>query len=269
MNTINLEEKRMQFDAEKEIATLLLKSNKKLRRKLYSIEYDRFFKMFPNHSSVNSKDKENAINQEILIVKKIMTDNNNLLEIGAGDSLFARKACQLFKNVIAIDVSSENNNLDFPINYKQIICNGIELPVEYKSIDFIFSNQVAEHLHPEDLEDQTKMIYKCLKYGGIYEIVTPHRYRGPHDVSKYFSSRAEGLHLKEYTIYEIYKILKKIGFKKINLIFKIRGLIILVPVALAFIIENIFRLFPDKIRKKILNKILFKQFFFIRLVGIK
>lgn len=266
----DLNERKKQFEAEKKISTLLMESPKPLRRKLYSIEYDKFFKNFPNHSSVSLVDKKNNVNQELMIVKKIMKEDSTIMEIGAGDSLFARKVCEHFKNVIAIDVSGENNKAEFPKNYKQIICDGIELPVETRSVDFIFSNQVAEHLHPEDLVDQTRSIYNCLKPGGIYEVVTPHRFIGPHDVSRYFSNKAEGLHLKEYTIYEIYEILKNTGFKKIALILKIRDIVVLIPIQIALLGEMLLQFVsPLKIGRKLLNKMPFRQFLFMRLVGYK
>lgn len=263
--------KEKQYNREKEIAKLLLNSPKEKRRRLYSQEYDKFFKDFPNHSSNNLDGKINNTNQEILILHKLIKDRQHetFLEIGAGDSLFARKACDLFDKVIAIDVSGENNKIEFPKNYKQIICDGFDLPIEHDSVDFAFSNQVAEHLHPEDLKDQLISVIDKMKKGAIFELITPHKYKGPHDVSKYFSNIAEGLHLKEYKVSELKKVLKDVGFVQLKIVFKIRSLVLLLPIDFVIVIETILTLLPFRLRRFVMNKFGLKQLFFIRTLSTK
>lgn len=50
-------------------------------------------------------------------------------------------------------------------------------------------------------------------------IITPHRFAGPHDVSRYFlplGSEAQGLHLHEYTLAELKSLLAKHNFKNLS-----------------------------------------------------
>ena len=80
--------------------------------------------------------------------------------------------------------------------------DGFDLGVDAGSIDVIYSNDVVEHLHEEDMLEQTSSIRRALTSGGVYVCVTPNRLSGPHDVSKHFSDKAEGFHLREYTVTE-------------------------------------------------------------------
>lgn len=89
---------------------------------------------------------------------------------------------------------------------------------EKNSYDIVLSNQVIEHLHPDDKIAHFKGVHAILKQGGHYIFSTPHVLTGPHDVSRVFEKRvAEGMHLKEYSFSELAAIAKEAGFKKISL----------------------------------------------------
>jgi SAM-dependent methyltransferase len=82
------------------------------------------------------------------------------------------------------------------------------------SYDIAISNQVIEHMHPDDLLDHFRGVHAILRPKGTYLLATPHRYMGPCDVSCVFgSSKCEGQHLKEYTYKEISQVAKAAGFR--------------------------------------------------------
>ena len=84
------------------------------------------------------------------------------------------------------------------------------------SYDVVISNQVIEHMHPDDLQTHFQSVYAILRPGGFYILATPHCYTGPCDVSSVFgSSTCEGQHLKEYTYRELSEIAKSAGFGKV------------------------------------------------------
>ena len=99
-----------------------------------------------------------------------------------------------------------------------------------ETYDIVLSNQVLEHLHPEDLEAHLAGVYFLLKGGGRYVFCTPHRYSGPHDISKIFKlHEPKGMHLREYTYLELVKALNRIGFSRVYYAFiprKIRMLLV-------------------------------------------
>jgi cyclopropane fatty-acyl-phospholipid synthase-like methyltransferase len=80
--------------------------------------------------------------------------------------------------------------------------------------DFVVSNQVIEHFHPDDLDTHFQSVYKILNQQGSYILTTPHCHTGPHDLSRVFGyDNPQGMHLKEYTYHELYDSLKTAGFK--------------------------------------------------------
>ncbi len=53
---------------------------------------------------------------------------------------------------------------------------------ELEYYDYIISNQVIEHLHPEDLFDHFVSVLAILKTVGRYIFNIQHRFTGPHDI---------------------------------------------------------------------------------------
>jgi SAM-dependent methyltransferase len=85
----------------------------------------------------------------------------------------------------------------------------IHLPLDDDSVDIVLSNELVEHLHPNDAADQIAEVYRILKPNGVYLCGTPNRISGPYDCSNIAPELpcavvgnmyvANGLHLKEYT----------------------------------------------------------------------
>ena len=84
------------------------------------------------------------------------------------------------------------------------------------SYDIVISNQVVEHLHPDDLLTHFKAVLSILVVGGRYIFTTPHKYIGPSDISRVFKYDIPcGMHLKEYTYRELKEFLVKAGYQYI------------------------------------------------------
>ena len=104
------------------------------------------------------------------------------------------------RQVYALDVSAEiTSRVSLPSNFKLILSDGTSVPLPPESVDVAYSNQLMEHLHPDDALEQLQGIWRALRPGGVYICLTPNRVNGPHDISQYFDSVATGFHLKEYT----------------------------------------------------------------------
>jgi 2-polyprenyl-3-methyl-5-hydroxy-6-metoxy-1,4-benzoquinol methylase len=85
-----------------------------------------------------------------------------------------------------------------------------------ESYDCVLSDQVIEHLHPDDLTDHFRGVLKILRAGGSYIFATPHTWYGPSDVSRVFKRQQTfGMHLKEYTYGEINSALGRAGFRDV------------------------------------------------------
>lgn len=86
-----------------------------------------------------------------------------------------------------------------------------------ETYDVVLSTSVVEHLHPDDLAAHLHGAYSILVQRGCYIVCTPHRYTGPHDISRVFGcDEPKGMHLKEYTYGELIKAAKHTGFAHIH-----------------------------------------------------
>jgi predicted SAM-dependent methyltransferase len=116
----------------------------------------------------------------------------------------------------------------------------VSIPVEAGSVNVIYSDQLMEHLHPEDAIEQLQNIYNALAPGGVYICHTPNQLSGSHDVSGCYDEIATGFHLHEYLVTELYALFKKIGFSQISYYKSTEKLQIKIP--LTSITRNIFQL---------------------------
>jgi SAM-dependent methyltransferase len=115
----------------------------------------------------------------------------------------------------------------------------VNIPLEPGSVDMAFSNQLIEHLHPEDALDQVASACRCLKPGGVYVTLTPNRLTGPHDVSYYFDTEATGFHLREYTHAELKALFLGAGFRRVSTYVEGKGHYVRCPFGLKLLAEHL------------------------------
>ena len=123
-------------------------------------------------------------------------------------------------------------------------------------VDVIYSNQLMEHLHPEDAAEQLDNIFRALRPGGTYVCITPNRVNGPHDVSKHFDRIASGFHLHEYTYRELARLLRAAGFTRLEAVLDWRGRRARVPIWFAGAIERLAAAFPALARTHPMGRLL-------------
>jgi 2-polyprenyl-3-methyl-5-hydroxy-6-metoxy-1,4-benzoquinol methylase len=85
--------------------------------------------------------------------------------------------------------------------------------------DFIYSNDVLEHIHPDEAADFLEKCSQLLHPSGSLCLVTPNRFTGPGDASILRfprGSRSVGLHLREYSLNELVQLLRSYGFQSIS-----------------------------------------------------
>jgi SAM-dependent methyltransferase len=79
--------------------------------------------------------------------------------------------------------------------------------------DAIVSNQVLEHLHPDDILQHLRGAHALLRPGGRYVLRTPHAFAGPHDIGRVFGlERPVGMHRHEYDYTELSACMREAGF---------------------------------------------------------
>ena len=223
-----LERIRFLYQTEKRLAAILRNAAKEERTRLYTELYDEYSRICPDRKILAVANDEAYARQvaetEFRSIRRYLSADMTLLEIGPGAGAFTNRVSAHVAQCIAVDVSHEvAKNRTFPDNVSYLISNGTSIPAETASIDFAYSNQLMEHLHPDDARDQLQEIHRVLKPSGRYLCITPNRLTGPHDISKFFDEVATGFHLKEYTLGELDALMRRSGFRSVRRAMLARG----------------------------------------------
>lgn len=263
------------YEIEKELAERLKSSSREDRQKLYSIVYDELFRRVLHHPMLRQRDdgrtrRMRTIRNHINYVKRYLTPQMTSVEIGPGDCLFSYEISKYVKKAYAIDVTKEAAVIDdAPINFELIIYDGSNIPLPGDSVGFAYSNQLMEHIHPDDAVAQLKSIHKVLSPAGIYICLTPNALNGPWDVSRYFDEVATGFHLKEYTYAELDGLFRSIGFSKTKAIIGGAGHFLTVPMSVVILLEKCLEVMPAGLRKYIANLLPMRAMLGIRILAVK
>ena len=240
---------RAHYDLEVELAQRLRNGSKTERLSTYQSVYDELFAALPDHPQRARAQNDDHRHLEVQLsrLRPYLGKSQVFLEIGAGDCRLSLAVSKLVRRAIAIDVSDQLVKLDqVPGNFSFVLSDGTSIPAPDGSVDVAYSNQLMEHLHPEDALEQLANIYRVLKHDGIYCCVTPNRISGPHDISVYFDTVARGLHLKEYSYRELYQLFKRAGFRRVS--YAVGRLGQAVPPPLLFALEAVLGKAPDSWR---------------------
>lgn len=243
------------YMVEKELAAKLLVSSRVERKALLVSMYDELFSKVPDHPRLSRRESksatEKAINSKWVIVKKFLKPSTKIMEIAPGDCHFAAYMAERVKKVYAVDISTQHNvDKTWPKNLELIIFDGYVLEaVSDKEVDVAFSDQLLEHIHPDDTSLHLALILKKLVPGGVYVLRVPHVYSGPHDVSQYFSYTPKGFHLKEWTFRELRKLALEMKFQKVSCYFVVKGISIRFPYLYFSIMESILEVLPPNLRR--------------------
>jgi SAM-dependent methyltransferase len=209
------------YEIERELADRLRHATREERKALYSAVYDELFQRVPDHPQLTKKGqamRDEEVRFELSMLEPYLGPDRVALEIGAGDGALSRALAARCRSVFALDVSAEIlSAADLPANAERVLSDGLTVPVPAGSVDVAYSNQVMEHLHPDDAVPQLAAIRAALAPGGVYVCQTPNRMSGPHDISGFFSDVPRGFHLHEYTNGELRSIFHAAGFAKVEL----------------------------------------------------
>ncbi|HEY0461881.1 MAG TPA: class I SAM-dependent methyltransferase [Pyrinomonadaceae bacterium] len=261
---------REHYEIEKRIAERLRHSTPEERKNLYTEAYDELFQKVPFlvEDNYSPAEKQKQVDKEVARLQPFLNENSTYLEIGPGDCAVAFAVAGQVKKVYAIDVSSEiTKTANAPANFKLMLSDGSSVPLAPASIDIAFSNQLMEHLHPDDSFRQLENVFRALKTGGTYFCITPNRLSGPHDVSRDFDATATGLHLKEYTVTELDALFRRVGFSKTRVCLGIGG--IFLPALPYKIAETLLDRLPPRVRKLLTFNKVVRFLLGVKLVGTK
>ena len=254
MTSRSMDDIAAHYVLERKLADRLRAAPADQRATVYGEVYDEMFRSIPDHPqfAVDPADRKRHVLAMFRFVSRFLTKESCLMEIGAGDCAFSINAAPMIRRGVVVDVSSvilsaaaEVENLEIAIS------DGVSLPVPSASIDIAYSDQLMEHLHPDDSQAQLTNIVKTLRPGGVYVCITPNRVYGPHDISRGFDDVATGFHLREYSGREIRKMFLDAGFSTVSFYAGGRGHYIRIPTSVALQAEAGFERLPKSIRNRV------------------
>jgi SAM-dependent methyltransferase len=235
---------------ERQLSDRLRRAPRELRSLLYTKVYRELFASLPDHPQCRAKQPrfESVRTQWQRVMKQIRPEFV-FMEVGCGDAALAFAAARHVRTVYGVDVTDTLIDIAMaPPNFAFLRTNGIEIPLEAEKVDFVYSNQLMEHLHPEDAADQLREIHRVLKPGGRYMCITPSKMTGPHDISCYFDYEATCLHLKEYDYGSLRQLFRKSGFRTFGCRVFVRGWELHLPYVAMRTFEYSLSALPPRIR---------------------
>lgn len=247
---------REQYEIERALANRLRRASKQERRALYGTVYDELFRRVPHHSQLRRRadaaSRVELVEHQLELLRRFLTPETVFLEIGAGDCALSLRVAEQAARVHAIDVSNEiAAQQEMPENFTLILSDGSTVSVPPASVTLAYSNQLMEHLHPDDALDQLHGIFAALAPGGRYFCITPNRLSGPHDISKHFDRVATGFHLVEYTAGGLSRLFRLVGFTAVTAYVNINGKYLRCPLWLLRAFELMLSALPFSLRRRI------------------
>jgi SAM-dependent methyltransferase len=265
---------RRHYEVERELADRLRASSRDERLQAYGALYDELFRRVPWHPQLarkgDSVGTERGVSAQLALLERWLEPSSTFLEIGAGDLALTRRVAERVARVYAVEVSAEIvRGADAPSNVQVVLSDGVGVPVPPASVHIAYSNQVMEHLHPDDAVEQLANIATALVPGGRYIVMTPHRLSGPHDVSKHFDETATGFHLREYTARELRPMLRAAGFRRVSVIAGGKGRFVTIPLAPVAAVERLLEPLPRRWRRRLVLSPLLRPALLLCLVAVK
>ncbi|MGH9381478.1 MAG: class I SAM-dependent methyltransferase [Thermoanaerobaculia bacterium] len=245
---------RAHYEVERELADRLRNASRAERSQLYGEVYDELFRRVPDHPQLVKRSdlamQAAEVARQVAGLAPFTSAATRFLEIGAGDCALSLALAPRVRQVWALDVSREIvPGTMLPENFELVLSDGQSVPLPPRSVDLAYSNQLMEHLHPDDAFAQLEAISQVLTPGGRYLCVTPHRFNGPHDISKFFDLTATGFHLHEYTVGELRRLMRSVGFHEVRLVVRLGSRSRVVPTQLATVPEALLAPLPPRVRR--------------------
>jgi SAM-dependent methyltransferase len=245
------------------------------RQAIFATMYDELFARVPDHPRLaarraDSEYRELNVRWNLAQLRPYLRPGCTFLEVGAGDCALAARVATEANTVYAVDISfSAQQSGSVPANVKLVVTDGRAIDVPEGSVDVAFSDQLMEHLHPEDAAAQLANIHRALKPGGVYVCITPNRVYGPSDISAFFDDEARGFHLKEYSVDEIREAFRAAGFGRMHTFIGARGAFLRVPRFVVRGTERFVESLPDGLRRKVADNKITRALLGLRVAGIK
>lgn len=233
-DTRSPERLRHHYEVEHALAQRLRSAPRSQRFNMLTGLYAELFERVPDHPRLTRKHSpemsREVVAWQMRFLRRFLRPGATFLEIGPGDCALSFEVARAVRQVYGVDVDvTLTRNPDAPANFQFFLSDGVSVPVPAGSVHVAYSNQLMEHLHPDDALEQLRNIFAALAPEGVYICLTPNRLNGPHDISRHFQEEADCFHLKEYTVTELDELFRTIGFRRVDAYARVKQLWSKVP----------------------------------------
>ena len=207
--------------------------------------------------------------QKFRLLRRFLRPMTVAAEFGPGDFSLARVVAHHVYSLALIDVVDNTKGIKLSKNCTFYQGDGSTVPEGLHDLHLAYSSHIIEHLHPDDVYHHLVSVRNALADGGYYAIFTPNRLSGPHDISKRFVDVAQGLHLKEYTVGEMHRLMVVAGFSKVFCSAGGKGMYVRIPLSYVMTAEYLLEMLPQSWRRSIASFLPVKALLGIIMVGRK
>lgn len=209
------EQMRSHLELERALTDQLRASTPQTRRETFERCYDELYGKLPWLASTGTPPDVDASQW----TAALGAPPQRVHEIGSGAGGLARSLAALGYTVEATEITLERGGpRDAVAGLTWAVTDGVHIEQFATSgpYDAVISDQVVEHLHPDDVVTHFAGCRAILRPSGKLLFRTPHAFTGPHDVSRVFGFDAPvGMHLHEYTNRELVARLRAAGFARV------------------------------------------------------
>lgn len=215
----DIDRKRAQFEFERQLRQRILDSPREHRAAVTTEAYGELFSEFGDHSalSLSEDDRRRVGRHSAGMIAPLIGKSCRILEVGCGCGDVLRELASRGHTCVGTEASALMVEIAGQSSEVTIL-HGLAGRLEFAdgSFDVVFSQQVLEHLHPDDVPIHFEEAFRVLRPGGIMAVETPNKKAGPQDISRGFTRVAEGLHLKEWTLGELSAVFRTTGFTNVR-----------------------------------------------------
>lgn len=218
------------FAEKRKFHKAILKERSPGKRALLAVEhYNKIYVDIKNNTPVDPdrEIKTFGFRSDFIESEKDLFKDRTVIDIGCGPGASTEHISRYAKTVYGLEYSTSileeaKRAYGHIKNVQFLSIDEIKLPFDYGSIDLAYSNDVIEHLHPDDAFMHFQEVLRVLKNGGRYYFWTPGKNSGPHDFTKNFYLRGvdvspKASHIREYNFAEMIEILKEVGYRKVTI----------------------------------------------------
>lgn len=159
----------------------------------------------------------------VALIRKRLQKGSHVFDLGCASGNLLYKLAIVGYEIEGIDVSDEliqkaSDKLGSISISDKVHRSDVMSYNPQGTFDCVVMDNVIEHFHPDTVDDVLHKCHEMLNEDGYVIVLTPHRFSGPHDISKHFlplGSKAEGFHLREYSFTDLYEQLDQAGFRSV------------------------------------------------------